>query len=260
MTAYSPVAYQAYSGSQGWYPGYWLNRATTNLFGQRRTYVANYPAASYAVAYAPTYQTVARPVALTAYRPVSSCSSCSTCFSNPCGCGTTVMRASCCDPCQSCIGSCSTCGSSPCSCGSSGVSSAVYDSGGTGCASCGVPASSGSTAPSTYSDEPRPDLAPEENPPVRPTIRDEDPDEADDSQSPDYPDESSTRDANASFRLEPPELFNPRDRVTAKPATPIRTAVLQAPVRFDQTGRVERVTTINRAQAERDASVWASVD
>ena len=83
VTAVQPVAFQTFRPYTGWYPGYLLDR----MRGVFRPRVVAGFAPTYTAAFAPAVHTVARPVAMTAFQPVSSCS---TCFSNPCGC--TVQR------------------------------------------------------------------------------------------------------------------------------------------------------------------------
>src|SRR5688500_16456453 len=51
-TAYPPVAYQTYR--TGWYPGYFLDRIRTRLWGSPSTYVAAYPS-TYVASYPSTY-------------------------------------------------------------------------------------------------------------------------------------------------------------------------------------------------------------
>ncbi len=129
-SAPSPVVYQTYRPYSGWYPGKYLARAITWPFRDRTTVapvgvapVATAPLATptstfvtaayrptypltYTASYAPTVQTLARPVTLTAL--------------SPCGCG----------PVCGCTSPCSTCATG-------GVTTAGFESGyNGGCSNC----------------------------------------------------------------------------------------------------------------------------
>ena len=249
--AYQPVAYQSYTG---WYPGYHWNRM--RRWYNRRTYP---------VAYTPVVQTVARPVVMTSYYAQPACSSCTgqqitlrplTCY-NPCS---TCSPCATCSPCSSCVTSvCSTCGTSPCCCSTNGTSSTVYGSS-TDCPNCASTATTTTPTPSTYSTpstQTQPTLAPDENPPVQRTLRPETSDETTDSsaKAADKVDNSNTSSSSGNF-FEAPKLFNPRDRVTQHSNTPVQMAIYQKPVTAQGTSD----TTANRAQAERDAMGWHSID
>ena len=100
---YAPTYSTYYAG--GWYPGYWMNRIRTRLWGSPTTYVAAYPA-SYTTAYAPSTCSSCQAGYVTSYAPACpTCSSCSACAS-PCS------TCSACAPCSSC----STCTASYCAC------------------------------------------------------------------------------------------------------------------------------------------------
>lgn len=279
VTAYQPVAHQAYRPYTGWYPGYWLGR----LFSPRAytaayapTYTAAY-APAYTAAYAPTYtasyaHTVGYPVSLTAYQGVASCSTCGT---SPCGCATqsVVMRpAGCCD----------TCGSSACSCGSSGVTQAVYESG-SGCPNCaaapasyaapqydtqqydtqqydtqqyGSPSDTRSTVPQTFGPTPQPELAPDEAADTQRTLRLDAP-----STIPsEYNFNSGSGTTRPSSYFEAPKLFDSQDKVTQRPTTPVWTAVYHRPV--DSRPAVQNVSykPVTQAQAELDAQGWSDAN
>ena len=174
-TAYSPVAYQTYQ--TGWYPGYFLDRIRTRLWGSPSTYVAAYPStyvasypSTYVASYPSTYVASYPSTHVASYAPSYSVSYPSS--DSPC-CGTVqqvTMRPMCCASCAP------ACECAPCSsCATSGVSQASYQS--SGCSSCGVPASGGSTivvpngtvvAPGAQQGAPsegyrQPELAPGEN-------------------------------------------------------------------------------------------------
>jgi len=76
VTAYSPVAVQTVR--TGWYPGYFLDRIRTRLFGSPSTYVAAYPttyAASYPSSYVASYPSTyvaSYPTQVASYQPTYS--------------------------------------------------------------------------------------------------------------------------------------------------------------------------------------------
>ncbi len=254
---YQPVAYQSYAR---WYPRYRWNRPRWRF--DRRVYP---------VTYTPVVQTVARPVMMTSYygqpacsscagqqivsRPLTYCNPCSAC--SPCS---TCSPCSACSPCSTCVTSaCSTCGVSPCSCPTRGTSS-------TDCPNCATTTTT--STPSTYTapatqvqptpaTQVQPTLAPDENPPVQRTLRPETTDETADSsaKAADKVDNSNTSSSSSNF-FEAPELFNPRDRVTQYSNPPVRMAVYQKPATTSGTSNA----TTHRAQAERDAMGWQSID
>jgi hypothetical protein len=257
-TAYSPAVYQTYR--TGWYPGYFLDRIRTRVFGAPSTYVAAYPTsyvasypstyvASYPSAYVASYPSsyVTSYPAYTAsygtsYAPVSSCSTCST---------QTVSYAAsqCCDPCTPC----STCA----------VSQASYQqqSGGCDCA----PASTSSQPASPANGTPQPEIDP--NQPVqeeRSTLRQtngseqggvEEPPPAEGSEAP-ANNASEGTDAESATYLEAPALFDPRDRTASRKISPVRKALYEKPAGYQRvsSGR----TKITAEQAKRDAAGWTS--
>jgi hypothetical protein len=73
-TAYYPTtAYTAAYPAQstGWYPGYWLQRITSRLFGSPSTYVTAYPTTAYYAGYAPAYTAAYRPAYTVGYATTS---------------------------------------------------------------------------------------------------------------------------------------------------------------------------------------------
>jgi hypothetical protein len=215
---YSPVTYTAYQPvASSWYPGCCLTNWWRGMWGS-----------GYTAAYAPAY-TSYRPVyyasypTTTHYAPASACTTCTT------GC----------DPCSSCsVG---------------GVSQAAYQD--SGCSTCGVSQAATISSPpsSTYpTSEPRPTLAPSDNPPVEREVQR--PVESANEIRPEP--QSEVYEENASF-FEPPRLFNPKDQTAARNAeVSVRTAVYEKPVAGQQP--ITRTVSISRAEAERDATGWSS--
>ena len=90
-TAYSPVAYSTYN--TGWYPGYFLDRIRTRLWGAPSTYVAAYPS-TYVAAY-PTSYAASYPAYATCYSPCSTCEPAPQVMLRP-------VCTTCSDPCTTC--------------------------------------------------------------------------------------------------------------------------------------------------------------
>jgi hypothetical protein len=272
-TAYSPVAYTSYYGNYGggWYPGYWLNRVRTRLFGAPSTYVASYPTA-YQASYVPSYTAAYRPAYSVGYStsyaaPVAASSGCSSCSSYSAGYA----------PCSSCTSSyspCSTCTT----CATPAVSQAVYQQPAAGCASCGTQSTvvaPAATAPapqhtqgptpapqSTYGvQNGAPSISPGADVPTerpqdtqRPAtngaeqdiqpVPGSDADEAD----------PYKVDSDSSTYFQAPKLFDPNDRTAQRSIAPVIAAVYEKPVSY----RNVSTRPITLEQAERDAAGWVS--
>lgn len=250
--AYSPVVYQQ-TQYNGWYPGKYLADFTRSLFRRpvtTTTYTAGYaptvvesraaspytvgyaPATSFRTAYRPTYpitygpvvQTVSRPVVLSPVVP--ACNSCGVC--NDCCVTQSAYSAPLSTGCSSC------------------QSSATY-----------VQPSAGSSA---YV-EPRPALAPTENPAAdRSLLETQKPEIEEDVYEPFETETTPTDDAAATgdnYWRAPP-LFAPKNRVTgqAHPA-PVKTAVYRR-----QAGAVKTSFDASVPQPSSvthlDASGWVS--
>jgi hypothetical protein len=263
-TAYSPVAYQTYR--TGWYPGYFLDRIRTRLWGSPSTYVAAYPStyvASYPSAYAASY-----PSSYVASYPSYSVGYASS--YSPC-CGTAqhvTMQPACeCAPCSSCS-----------TCGVSGVSQASYQSQSSGCSSCGFGASSGSTVvvpsetvvtPGTQSgansnDGREPELAPGEQvapertyrPPTNGgTQQDVQPEPGADANDGEIEKVLEGEGAESSTYFEPPKLFDLNDRTARRTIGPVRTAVYHSPVTHLPVSAPRKITA---ERAKQDARGWTS--
>ncbi len=148
-TAYSPVAYTTVN--TGWYPGYFLDRIRSRLWGAPSTYVAAYPTtyaaaypSTYAAAYPSTYaaaypstHVAAYPSTYAASYPAyaTSYSPCSTCAPAP----QVTLRP----VCTTCADPCTTC-SSYSGGAAYGVSQTSYQEAG-GCACNGSSPTSGTT-------------------------------------------------------------------------------------------------------------------
>jgi hypothetical protein len=255
-TAYSPVAYQTYR--TGWYPGYFLDRIRTRLWGSPSTYVAAYPSA-YVASYPSTYA-ASYPSTYVASYPSYSV-------------GYASSYAPCCGTAQH-VTMQPACGCAPC--GDMGVSQAAYQS--SGCSSCGVGASSGSTivvpsetgtTPGTQqggasSENREPELAPSEQvPPERTYQRPANGGSQQQIQS--EPGSDATEGdiekvlegdgAESSTYFEPPKLFDLNDRTARRTIGPVRTAVYHAPVAHLP---VSSPRTITADRAKQDARGWTS--
>ncbi len=229
--AYSPVVYQQAPGRyNGWYPGKYLINFTRGLFNApaaysagyapayapsyaggaytagyapaysaryaayRPTYPLTYGAVQHRAAYAPLTYSVARPVTLA---PVTS-ACCNTCGVSTChgGCDNGIAQAAYAAPLAS--SGCSSCQSG---------GNAYYDS------------SPSRNVPSSSYSEPRPALAPSDNPaadrsllnkPALPEVMDG---------------ATEASDASGGAYWQAPPLFDPRDRLTQHSAAPVRLAV-----------------------------------
>jgi hypothetical protein len=249
-TAYSPVAYTTYN--TGWYPGYFLDRIRTRLWGAPSTYVAAYPS-TYAAAYPSTY-VASYPTYAASYSP------CSTCVAAP----QVTLRpvcTTCCDPCASC---------SSCSSGAAyGVSQTSYQES-SGCA-CGAGGQSGGTTivvpnnamlapgsqqlvpsnggqqpqlPETFETTPRSSEKPASGDTLEP--------------EPAGTNGSTPGDAagGSGAYLEAPQLFSPSDRAARREIASVKMALYEQPVGHQRVSA--RSLTITTQQAERDAAGWQS--
>jgi hypothetical protein len=250
-TAYSPVVYQ--TNYSGWYPGYFLDRIRARWWGAPRTYVASYPStyvASYPSTYVASYPStyVASYPSYTAsyaasYAPVSACS---TCTAAP---QVTMRPLVACDPCSTC---------SPCS--SCGVIQTSYVES-SGCASCGTGGYGADSSSSTPSNgTPQPEIDPNAQTPlersqmkVPPNGTEPPPAEVPDAATPD--DATEGAETNANY-LEPPELFDPKDRTAQHKVSPVRTALYQQAVGHRNVSNARQKITAE--QAQRDAAGWTS--
>jgi hypothetical protein len=98
-----------YSG--GWYPGYWMDRIRTRLWGSPSTYVAAYPTMAHSASYAPTYAASYAPTyATTSYAApaYSSSSTCQSCSYAP-ACSTCSQQVTLRPVCATCTTGCATC-------------------------------------------------------------------------------------------------------------------------------------------------------
>jgi hypothetical protein len=248
-TAFSPVAVQTYR--TGWYPGYFLDRIRTRLWGSPTTYVAAYPS-TYVASYPSTYAASYPSTYAASYAPSYSV-------------GYASSFSPCCSPCSSC----STCGVSE-------VSQASFPSG--GCSSCGVAPANGSTVivpngtvvPPTStqqgapSSEPQPELAPSEQVPSERTyqrppnggaqqpVQSEPDDDADEA---DLESVLEGEASDGSSYFEPPKLFDLNDRTAQRSIAPVRHAVYQQQVTHTNVS-APRSATAERAR--QDAKGWTS--
>jgi hypothetical protein len=278
--AYAP-AYTSYSG---WYPGYWLNRISQNIWGSPTTYAVAYPS-TYSVSYPATY-------AVSSVAPAcSTCSTCSAAYAPCSSCApaqTVTMRPIC--ACSDYGSPCISCASGGCSPSSVGVvSQAVYQQS-SGCSSCGesavavpspgstftVPSGHEAVAPQSgvpTDSGPAPSLAPEAEVGARSVQKQETdstglpetvPGPADETPSAAPPENGDNgdpldealkgNDPNAGY-FEAPRLHNPNDRAAHGVQAPVWRAIYEKPVlpRQVSTGR------ITAEQAKRDAAGWTSV-
>jgi len=257
-TAYSPVVYQTYRPYTGWYPGYWLDRASVSVWGRPVTYSAYY---------APTYST--------SYRPAYTVRYASTAYYAP-ACSTCSSYTSCDSPCTTCgvqqvslrpiCDACTTCGScGPCGCGTVTQAGYVIDSGCAGCAvaqpaaAVAVPQQGGVAVPlqavpqgaAPSGAEPAPALAPGETPPTfRQTEK-----PAADADAVDLPPEPAPEESeDSASNFDAPQLLNPNDRTAQRHVAPVRNAVYRTSL--DDARPVAHATSWQ--QAQRDAQGWTS--
>ena len=182
------------------------------------------------------------------------------------------MRPMCCASCAP------ACECAPCSsCATSGVSQASYQS--SGCSSCGVPASGGSTivvpngtvvAPGAQQGAPsegyrQPELAPGENVAPERTFQrpanggmqqPTQPEPGGDSNEDELESVLEGDGTESSTYFEPPKLFNPNDRTARRSIAPVRTAIYQQAVSHVN---VSAPRSITAQDAQRDAIGWTSV-
>jgi hypothetical protein len=247
VTAFSPVVVQPVQ--TGWYPGFFLDRIRTRLWGAPNTFVAAQPT-TYAVARPVFTTTVAQPVYTTSYAPmtVSPVSTCSTCMPTQ----QVTMRP------VVTYDACSTC--SPCSAGGVMQTSYVESS---GCTSCGVSGysesagtpiqSNGTTAPSIPASEP----TPEERSQLKPPAEGTEPPPADESNET-KPEDTPTEGASgpSANYFEAPKLFDPKDRTAQRKISPVRTALYEQRVGYRGVSMSNQKITAE--QAHRDAAGWSS--
>ena len=285
-TAYSPVAVQTVN--TGWYPGYFLDRIRTRLFGSPSTYVAAYPS-TYVASYPSTYVASYPSSYMASYAPTYTSSysmGYATSYAAPCTSCAPVqqvtMRPVCATACSP------VCPCDPCSAGA--VSQAGYQES-VGCPSCSV-ASQGALQQGTYgpqqgtygpqqgtygsqqgsygmppaSGSGQPELAPESQVPQeriqnRPTTEN--------NQQPIQPAPGNDNgaedelekvlegdDQDSSTYFEAPKLFNPKDRTALRSTGAVRTALYERPVTYRQVSSAARPVTAE--QAKRDAAGWVS--
>lgn len=263
-TAYAPVAYTTYRPYTGWYPGYWMDRLRTRLWGAPVAYTAAYYPATYSVGYA-------------SYAASYAPSTCSSCVSGCTTCGYASYSVPACSSCSTCTAcyapACTTCTTccapacADCAAPAATVTQAVYQQPAAGCANCGT---SSAGAVQTYGPSatssgaaPSPDLAPSsgqppalgptENPPLERSYQE--------TQKPDTSSESAPlqpmpadEEAGDSANLQAPQLFDPSDRTAERHQAPVWTAVYHKPV--DAT--TGKVYSVSRRQALADAEGWTS--
>jgi hypothetical protein len=274
-TAYSPVAYQTYR--TGWYPGYFLDRIRTRLWGSPSTYVAAYPPAytaaypsSYVASYPSTYVASYPSSYVASYAPSYSAGYASS-YSPCCAPAQQVtMRPVCCNAYDPCSGSSTY--------GVSGAGQASYQS--SGCSSCGVAPSSGTTVivpngtvvtpgrqQGAYSNEPEPELAPGEQ--VAPERTYRPPTNGGGAQQEVQPEPGSEANeaelekvlegdgSESSTYFEPPKLFDLNDRTARRSSGTVRHAIYQQEVRHN-TVSAPRSITVTAERALQDAKGWTS--
>jgi hypothetical protein len=269
-TAYSPVAYQTYR--TGWYPGYFLDRIRTRLWGSPSTYVAAYPStyvasypSAYAASYPSTYAAAYPSTYVTSYAPSYSA-------------GYASSYSPCCAPAQQVTMRPAYAPSyeyNPCStCGVSGVGQASYQS--SDCASCGVAPSSGTTvivpngtvvtpgAQRSAPSEPQPELAPGEQVAPertyqRPTSnggqQEVQPEPGRDASEDELESLLEGDGAESSTYFEPPKLFDLNDRTARKSIAPVRRAIYQKPVTHST---ISMPRSVSAERAQQDAKGWTS--
>ncbi|MGL4514868.1 MAG: hypothetical protein ACRCT8_17410 [Lacipirellulaceae bacterium] len=238
----TPVVYQTTASYDGWYPGKYLTTFTRSLFGGGTTYQTNYAApATYTAAYAPTSYTAPAfsytaayapaPMMQTAYRPTYPATWGPVVGAYSVGYAPLVqtvarpveLSAVAMAPTVDSCGACSACG----------VTQAVYDGYAptTGCSSCAAGAQAtylgsapaSTTPPIVYGDgsafgdsgTPRPALAPNETPTQdRSALQKQ---ITPDATQPVEP--TTEADGSGAFFQAPP-LFDPRDKLTRREASP----------------------------------------
>ncbi|HJQ81458.1 MAG TPA: hypothetical protein VJ828_15965 [Lacipirellulaceae bacterium] len=261
-TAYSPVAYQTYR--TGWYPGYFLDRIRTRLWGSPSTYVASYPSpyvasypSTYVASYPSTYAASYSSPYVASYAPSYSVGYTSQ---------QVTMRpayAPVYDPCSGCS-----------TCGVSGVGQASYQS--SDCASCGVAPSSGTTvivpngtvvtpgAQRSAPSEPQPELAPGEQVAPertyqRPTSnggqQEVQPEPGRDANEDELESLLEGDGAESSTYFEPPKLFDLNDRTARKSIAPVRRAIYQKRVTHST---ISMPRSVSAERAQQDAEGWTS--
>jgi hypothetical protein len=276
-TAYAPAAYQSYYS--GWYPGYWWDRASARVWGSPSTYVTSYRPAYYAnYGYATSYAPVSTCSSCSAGYAPSTCSSCTAGYAPCSSCGTyTTSYAPACSTCASPCSSCSSCSSyAPAGCSSCSdtqvVTQASYQA--PGCSTCSANAPAPSTTvvvqapaaaapqPTPAASEPPPSLGPNE-PERTTTNRAADPAQPPAAQ-PEPGGDNKTVDpykvekSDNSTYLQPPKLFDPKDRTAQRGSiAPVRTALYQQPVSYRQMSAAAR-SPITAQQAQQDAIGWTS--
>src|SRR4051794_20910868 len=143
---YAPAYSTAYYGG-GWYPGKFINRLRTRMFGTTAyvapaAYSAGYAptySAGYAASYAPSSCPSCQANYMTSYAP--SCPTCAS-YAPACPCET------CSTPCQSCSGGCSACSAQ------APVQAGYAPEQSSGCASCGTNQQSNYAPQGAYASQP----------------------------------------------------------------------------------------------------------
>lgn len=268
-TAYYPTA-----ANTGWYPGYWLNRIRTRLWGSPTTYVAAYPATTFTASYAPTYTASYAP-SFSVSHAAPACSSCSTCQS--CTVGYAPSACSACSACTVPSGvtqtsfvqqqpGCASCGtgvqtevqqsfdSSSSSTRTPDEAVQTFDSNGTSSNSNTQPSVPEGTPIERQGQRPPVDTTPE---PAQPGPVNESTDDAVDPEVAPYKVESSSGDSSTFF--EAPKLHDPNDRTASRVLAPVKTALYKQPVSYQGvTAQPRSQQRITAEQARRDAIGWTS--
>ncbi len=214
----TPPVYQT-TYYNGWYPGKYALNFTRNLFGIQQpaattTYTAGY--APYTVGYAPAASyTAARPIVRTAYRPTYPVTygPVVQTVARPVALSPVVSSCTSCDPCNAC----SSC--------NSGVTQAYYSDSSSSCSSCNSSVVTYDSEPvrrngSTSTYEPKPSLAPNENPAAERSLFESNKPAVDDSAAEIEYDDSGDEAYN-----EAPALFAPRNRQASRHPAPVWNAV-----------------------------------
>lgn len=262
QTVFLPVVQQ--TQYTGWYPGYWLDRIRTRLWGSPTTFVAAYPTTI--VTSTPTFTTSAYSPAPVVSYAAPTCPSCPV---------QTVSYA------PSACASCDPCAASA----SSSVVQAVYESP-AGCPSCSPSVStqgatvvspgttstqsSGATQPRTFEGQtPTPTLDPSVTVPDRTpqsTQRPETIESTPNALQPAPANDTGEKDpykvdGQNSTYFQAPQLFDPQDRAASRTPRqvirPVTTAIYEKPVSYRDVS-LRSYRPISREQAERDAAGWVA--
>ena len=291
-TAYSPVVYQ----SSGWYPGYFLDRIRTRLFGSPSTYVAAYPS-TYVASY-PSPVVASYPSAHVASYPstyVASYSSYTTSYAAPAATYAAPAASYAAPACTTCAPQvtlrpvCETCPTTVCDpCAACGVTQASYQQP-SECPTCnggqstyqssqggttivvpnGTVVTPGSQQPDQYNiGGAQPELDPSVQVGPRETQRPVNGQQQQQQQQEPVEPAPGTDDdgVEQGFEGEPgdngayweaPQLFmNPNDRTAQRQIGRVQTAVYKQPVSHRRASAVR--TKITAQQAAQDAIGWTS--